>query len=277
MPLIDKKYDQLFLSDDYLTDPTLMALAWKKAHNYIRTTNWYADNFELDKSTLNLAKHCEEWVKEIGNGNLAFSPLELVPAPKTSDWVFTKDPMKPRKYPDPSSKSENEIAENSGLCIDWYPSNPEKLRLRPLAHIGIKEQSIMTLMMMCIANDVETAQGDPSTAYDNVHDNGVVSYGNRLYCQYKDGKAEHSFGATTVFSKFFSDYRTFLNRPYYFAAQEKTEISPDEEVYLLELDLMQFFDLVKRDILIENIKAIRDMQAFRASGKQDHIDKILSN
>ena len=277
MPLIDKKYDQLFLNDDYLTDPTLMALAWKKAHNYIRTTNWYADNFELDKSTLNLAKHCEEWVKEIGNGNLAFSPLELVPAPKTSDWVFTKNTVIPRKYSAPSSDSDIELTEDSRLCIDWYPSNPEKLRLRPLAHIGIKEQSIMTLMMMCIANDVETAQGDPSTAYDNVHDNGVVSYGNRLYCQYKDGKAEHSFGATTVFSKFFSDYRTFLNRPYYFAAQEKTEISPDEEVYLLELDLMQFFDLVKRDILIENIKAIRDKQAFRASGKQDHIDKILSN
>ena len=275
MPLIDKKYDQLFLNDDYLTDPTLMALAWKKAHNYIRTTNWYADNFELDKSSLNLSKHCERWVKEVKDCSLKFSPLELVPAPKTSDWVFTKDPMKPRKYPDPSSKSENEITENSGLCIDWYPSNPEKIRLRPLAHIGIKEQSIMTLLMMCIANDVETAQGDPSTAYDEVHHNGVVSYGNRLYCQYKDGEAEHSFGATTVFSKFFSDYRTFLNRPYYFAAQEKTEISPDEEVYLVELDLKQFFDLVKRDELIKKIKDIRGKQGFYAPDNQNCVNKIL--
>ncbi|MGO3344147.1 MAG: RNA-directed DNA polymerase [Marinomonas sp.] len=275
MPLIDTKYDQLFLKDQYLTDPILMALAWKKAHHYIRTTNWYADNFELDKSSLNLAKHCGEWVEEIENHNLKFSPLELVPAPKTSVWEFKNEYLSPRKYSDSFFGPDIETIEKSGLCIDWYPSDYKNLRLRPLAHIGIKEQSVMTLMMMCIANDVETAQGDPSTAYDDVHDKGVVSYGNRLYCQYKDGKAEHSFGATTVFSKFFSDYRTFLNRPYYFAAQEKTEISPDEEVYLVELDLKQFFDLVKRDVLIKKIKDIRDNQAFHASDKQDNVDIVL--
>lgn len=276
MPLIDKKYDQLFLNDDYLTDPILMALAWKKAHNYIRTTNWYADNFELDKSSLNLAKHCGEWVEDIEIHKLKFSPLELVPAPKTSVWEFKNEYLSPRKYSDSSFGPEIETIENSKLCIDWYPSDPERVRLRPLAHIGIKEQSVMTLVMMCLANDVETMQGDPSTANEDVHDKGVVSYGNRLYCKYTDDKAEHSFGATTLFSKFFTDYRTFLSRPYYFAAQEKPEISPDEEVYLVELDLKQFFDLVQRDVLKEKIRLIAKSQEFYASDKQDCVLEVLS-
>jgi hypothetical protein len=43
------KYDttNLALTDEYLTDPLLMALAWKKTHHYIRTTNLHADNLEL--------------------------------------------------------------------------------------------------------------------------------------------------------------------------------------------------------------------------------------
>ncbi|QSR34214.1 hypothetical protein CFI10_04305 [Marinobacterium iners] len=90
------------------------------------------------------------------------------------------------------------------------------LRLRPLAHIGIREQSIMTLVMMCLTNEVETKQGDPSTDYKEVHEKGVVSYGNRLYCRYEDDKAEHSYGATTTYSKYFTDYRKFLERPYHF-------------------------------------------------------------
>lgn len=36
MPVLNSKYDQLFLNDEYLTDPLLLALAWKKAHDYRR-------------------------------------------------------------------------------------------------------------------------------------------------------------------------------------------------------------------------------------------------
>ena len=38
MPRIEKRYERLALTDDYLKDPLLMALAWKKSHHYIRTT-----------------------------------------------------------------------------------------------------------------------------------------------------------------------------------------------------------------------------------------------
>ena len=74
---------------------------------------------------------------------------------------------------------------------------------------------MMTLVMMCLANEVETLQGDPTTDNKDVHKKGVVSYGNRLYCTYKEdaeGKltAEHNYGATTIYSKYFTDYRKFF-------------------------------------------------------------------
>lgn len=220
-PLYD--IQNLSLTDTHLTDPLLMALAWKRAHNYIRTTNWYADNFELDTSSLFLAKSSVEWAEEIKSIQ-QLTPLELVPAPKTYEWVFIK------------VKDADDISENQ-QCLSWQPKKPENseksdsLSLRPLAHIGIKEQTFFTLLLMCLANKVETEQGDPATEFEHVHDKGVVNYGNRLYCTYNsEGQAEHNYGATTIYSKFFIDYRKFLQRPYYFAQQHSTEKLPEEEI-----------------------------------------------
>lgn len=268
MPILNKKYDKLALNGDYLTDPLLMALAWKKAHDYIRTANWYADNFELDISSIDLPNRCNEWVDDIQD-KLELKPLELVPAPKSHPWEFVKpeDPLKIAEYkviwqPKDALKVEGGSAEKKN-------GDKDPLRLRPLAHIGIREQTIMTLVMICLANEVESKQGDPSTAYEEVHDKGVVSYGNRLYCRYEDGIAEHSYGATTTYSKYFTDYRKFLDRPYYFARNELQEKSEEEEVYLLELDLSQFFDCIKREILIEKIEALA-----RQQGANEELDKV---
>lgn len=257
MPVLEKKYDKLSLNSQYITDPLLLALAWKKAHEYIRTANWYADHFELDVSSIDLPNRCNEWAGGIKIHGLQFKNLELVPAPKSYPWEFVTpdDPMR--------------IAEFKLL---WQPKEPDKkapksfkeqeekdnsfLRLRPLAHIPIREQTIMTLVMMCLANEVETRQGDPSTDYHSVHKKGVVSYGNRLYCRYQDDKAEHSYGATTTYSKFFTDYRKFLERPYHFARKELQEKSDEQEVYLLEVDLSHFFDYIDRERLIKEIKTI---------------------
>ena len=157
MPQIDPKYDRLRLTKDYLTDRMLMALAWKKAHDYIRNTNWYADNFELDKSALNLPKLCKKWSKGIKKGSTKFDDLKLVPAPKTSQWHFipqkTWDEMLESNFDEVGSPDEE------CYCLRWEPLHLEDLKLRPLAHIGIKEQTIMTLVMMCLANEVEALQG----------------------------------------------------------------------------------------------------------------------
>tara|TARA_Y100000296_G_scaffold4869_1_gene6206 strand:+ start:4919 stop:8872 length:3954 start_codon:yes stop_codon:yes gene_type:complete len=278
MPQIDPKYDRLQLTKEYLIDPMLMALAWKKAHDYIRNTNWYADNFELDTSALNLAALCDEWAGDISSGQTDFEDLKLVPAPKTSQWHFipqkTWDEMLESNFDEVGSEGE------SCYCLRWQPLHLEDLKLRPLAHIGIKEQTIMTLVMMCLANEVEALQGDPSTDYDEAHEKRMVSYGNRLYCTYNEdseGKltAEHNYGATTIYSKYFTDYRKFLQRPYHFAARALPEKSPDEEVYLVELDLSQFFDRIDREKLFEKIRNIvRDEQDISITDK-DNVDTLF--
>lgn len=255
MTMIEKKYQKLALTDEYLTDSLLMTLAWKKSHHYVRTTNWYADNFELDLSALSLSTTVKKWCEDIKSRDLLFKELELVPAPKQYKWSFHKN------KPDTATGDE---------CLYWHPNKEEleeygqqsciepkevKLQLRPLAHIPVREQSMMTLLMMCLANDVETAQGDPATKFDRVHEKKVVNYGNRLYCRYdEEGNADHSYGATTIYSKYFSDNRLFLERPYYFAEIAKKELSDDQEIFLIELDLSKFFDLVDRVTLCEKIR-----------------------
>lgn len=275
MPVLDEKYDELSLSDRYLTDPLLLALAWKKAHDYIRTANWYADNFELDISSIDLPNRCDEWAEEI-KSHLHFSDLELVPAPKSQPWEFKKpdDPLQAPEFKlvwQPRKPDEK----NSELGKEQEDKDNDFLRLRPLAHIGIREQTIMTLVMMCLANEVETKQGDPSTDYKEVHEKGVVSYGNRLYCRYEDDKAEHSYGATTTYSKYFTDYRKFLERPYHFARKELQEKSEEQEVYLLEIDLSQFFDCIDREKLVEKIKAITRNQGSLKKLDDATINNVL--
>lgn len=280
MPQIDPKYDRLYLTDEYLTDPLLMALAWKKAHDYIRNTNWYADNFDLDKSVLNLAALCDEWTSDISTGQTKFEDLKLVPAPKTAQWHFV--PQKTSKELLEENFDEVGSPDEKCYCLRWEPSNLTDVKLRPLAHIGIKEQTIMTLVMMCLANEVEALQGDPSTEYDEAHEKQVVSYGNRLYCTYNEdseGKltAEHNYGATTIYSKYFTDYRKFLQRPYHFAAKALPEKSPDEEVYLVELDLRQFFDLIDREKLFEKIKNIVHKKQDTVIADKDAVETVFKS
>ena len=279
MPRIAKKYEQLALDDDYLSDSLLMTLAWKKSHQYIRTANWYADNFELDLSALSLLENARQWCEELQQDELTFKPLELVPAPKQHSWEFKK----------PDSGSDE--------CLEWQPSNqpldeynqkseqekkeinkPADLAfsLRPLAHMPIREQSMMTLLMMCIANQVETRQGDPNTDLELVHDKKVVSYGNRLYCRYDEqDKADHSYGGTTTYSKFFVDNRKFLERPFHFAQKARNELDEGHEVFIIELDFAKFFDLVNRKKLCELIKNVATAEA-EPSGEFKHCDKLLA-
>lgn len=268
MPVFDKDYEKLVLNDSFLTDPLLMALAWKKTHEYVRTTNWYADSFELDISTIALPSRCNEWIESL-KGKLVFKNLELVPAPKNQPWAFVKpiDPLCIAEYkliwqPKGAVYGAQKPADNNVSSEGEEDTKDNNiLTLRPLAHIAIREQTFMTLVMMCLANDIETSQGDPATDYKYVHEKGVVSYGNRLYCQYRNDKAEHSYGATTIYSKYSTDYRKFLDRPYHFARKELQEKSEEEEVYLLELDLSKFFDRVDRQVLRGKIEALIELQS----------------
>lgn len=246
--------ENIKLTNDYLTDPILMALAWKRAHNYVRSHNWYADNFELDQSTLLLQENYTNWTSYLNSEKLELTPLELVPAPKTSKWIF--------------KENENIAAEtNAFKCLVWQPEFDTEISLRPLAHIGIKEQTYFTLLISCLANTVESLQGDPTTEFDKVHEKGVVSYGNRLFCTYNnEGEAEHNYGSTTIYSKYFTDYRTFLQRPYYFAQRANIEKLSGEDVYIIELDLKRFFDNISRAVLVDKIlKITKEKQGYKCA------------
>lgn len=278
MPSIAKKYEQLVLDDDYLTDSLLMTLAWKKSHQYIRTANWYADNFELDLSALSLLESAQQWCNDLQKDDLAFKPLELVPAPKQHNWEFKKAGF---------GSKECLTWQPINEALDGYNQNADEIKkitekpadiafsLRPLAHMPIREQSMMTLLMMCIANQVESRQGDPSTELELVHEKKVVSYGNRLYCRYDEqGNAEHSYGGTTTYSKFFVDNRKFLERPFYFAKKARAELDENHEVFILDVDLAKFFDLVNRKKLCELIKTVATVEA-KTLGEVKHLNKLL--
>ncbi|MBU3017986.1 RNA-directed DNA polymerase [Paraglaciecola agarilytica] len=272
MGLLDNKYRELKLTDDYLTDPVVLAQAWKKSQQYIRSTNWYADTFELDKSTLSLRSNLESWNKELIAKDYILTELRLVPAPKSTAWEFVDVPKFPHRDVD-LLDWEFSVDALEGLNQSWQPvisddknttdENEKKpLRvvpaLRPLAHVPVKEQTYFTALMMCAANKVETLQGDSLTEFELVHSKKVVSYGNRLFCRYKDEEAKFSWGNSTVYSKYFTDYQRFLERPAHFgflALQEKVR---SETVYEIHLDLSRFFDRIKRDTLTRKMFELID-------------------
>lgn len=243
----DNENIEMTLSNKHLVDEILIAYAWKKTQTYITSTNWYADNFELKLSSLNLENtiiNIKEKVEKVGS----FDNLHLIPVPKSCKWHFQTDDNKK---------------------LNWKPIEISKQKLRPLAHISICDQTIMTMLMMGLANRAETIQGDPNTAFNEVHEKGVVSYGNRLYCQYLDDEALYNYSSSNTYSKYFTDYQKFLKRPQYFAKENIGKISPDEDLYILELDIEKFFDNVDREKLNDKIAKLNSNE------KNEHLKNIL--
>lgn len=91
MSVVSTKYQKLLPTLDYLSDPVVLAQAWKKTHTYIRSHNWYADTLELDASAFNLEKDLERLSNDLRTGTYQPEPMRLVPAPKSQDWTFVKD------------------------------------------------------------------------------------------------------------------------------------------------------------------------------------------
>ncbi|WP_207888689.1 hypothetical protein, partial [Pseudomonas sp. 30_B] len=73
---------------------------------------------------------------------------------------------------------------------DWVPiengdapsqnSSDAGQKLRPLAHVAIRDQTLATAVMMCLAEAIESHQGDTTEGdLTKLRKLGVVSYGNR--------------------------------------------------------------------------------------------------
>lgn len=242
MKLIEEKYRSLQPTIDYLTDEVVMAQAWKKTHGYIRTFNWYADTLALDVSALGIEENAKIWAKSLKDGK-ALHLLELVPAAKSESWLIDDKGWHP---------SENSEAKRS----------KGKIPLRPLAHLTIRNQTWASAAMLCLADAVESAQGDCSHKQGGAEgalDRRVYSYGNRLVCDWKTSdKAWFRWGNSETYRKFYTDYQNFLKRPIVTGRLVSEQQADEESVFIVNLDLAKFYNTIKRETLSQRLQKISE-------------------
>ncbi len=234
MSVVDARYDRLCPRGAVLQDEVVLAQAWKKTHTFIRRHNWYADVLELDASAVCLSKNLVEWSHSISSGHYSAAPAWLVPAPKNGLWCFR--------------------ATDEG---GWGPrasAGDEAPVLRPLAHIGIREQTVATAVMLCLADCIESAQGDTSLKPSEALAAGVFSYGNRLFCNWSSDhlNATFAWGNSDTYSRYFQDYQRFAERPITLATD--VEAGGEQNVFIVSLDLSAFFDNVDIDLLVQGMR-----------------------
>lgn len=233
MSVVESRYEKLCPQIEVLQDEVVLAQAWKKSHTFIRRYNWYADMLELDASAVCLSNNLAAWSDAIASGVYETSEAWLVPAPKNGLWHF---------------KSEADGG--------WQPkvSENEPTVLRPLAHIGIREQTVATAVMLCLADCLETAQGDTALSAERAAQNRVFSYGNRLFCNWSNNHtlASFSWGNSNTYSRYFQDYQKYVERP--LTSAKSAEVDDDESVFVVTLDLSAFFDNIDIKLLIQKMR-----------------------
>ena len=132
--------------------------------------------------------------------------------------------------------------------------------------MNIQDQTIATAIMLCLADCIETAQGDPAQKdYRKAQMEGVFSYGNRLFCHWekkKDGlkKARFPWGNSETYSRYFQDYRSFLERPVEMGQQ--VNLPDGDELFLVKLDLSAFYDSICLKRLVSCLQ--REYRSFQA-------------
>ena len=110
--------------------------------------------------------------------------------------------------------------------------------------------------MLCLADRVETLQGDPRRSVrDQESRKQVVSYGNRLFCDAMGGELRNRWGSAKLYRAYYQDYRAFLSRPE--VAAESIPAAEGQRVYVVHADLRQFYDRVRPDLLAEAIDRLR--------------------
>jgi len=213
----------------------VLVQAWKKASNYIRYHNWFSDTLELDRVAINLPEFISELSQKIlSKADSVNSPLRIVPAPKSQTWHVDKNDQ-------------------------WKPIQVSKIesKIRPLAHVLIQDQVIATALMLCLADRVETLQGDPRTSLDSKHIKNIVSYGNRLFCDLEEDKLFHRWGSSKLYRSFSHDYQTFITRPESKADQLASE---GKRALIFQSDLRQFYDRVSHDLLSSSIDSLKQKE-----------------
>lgn len=245
---------------DLLSQEYVLIQAWKKTASYIRYHNWYSDTLELDRAAVNLPNFLRQLRDSVQQyAQWENLPLRMVPAPKSQDWHVVDDNWRPVKVSETESK------------------------LRPLAHADLRSQVVATAIMMCLADRVETAQGDPRRPPE-IEDakSRVISYGNRLFCDSVPGGLRHRWGSSKLYRAYYQDYRSFIARPELIA----DAINPGDgkRVVIVHSDLKQFYDRVRPELLTTKLAAVlgpdRDPRFFELASrvlawswdKRDHFE-----
>lgn len=272
MSVVKEDYRELAPHGRRLADVVVLAQAWKKSHAFIRRHNWYADVLELDASTVELEAQLLRWGKEVSQDSFLPYDLHLVPAPKNAKWEFKANPI--AQSLDALLDLDIDSIGSEPVFDDWVPKPKadargvvEKLtgmsqKLRPLAHLSIRDQTLATAVMMCLAEAVETAQGDTSGKdVLTMRERGVVSYGNRLQCNWIErpnapSRAQFSWGNSRTYRQYFEDYRAFLARPRRVCAELLAQLPPRRELFVASLDIKSFFDQVDTAALLRELRLV---------------------
>lgn len=228
----------------HVQEKYVLVQAWKKTAAYIRRHNWFGDTLELDLKAVDLKNFLAGIARELDDpGRWKGKPLRLVLAPKSQDWWV------PRTDESSDTAEPNAIWQPRSLEPGRDPADVSE-RLRPLAHVDLRDQVVATALMLCLANRVETEQGDPrpSQKPDAGHsDTGLVpfmSYGNRLFCDKVAGELRHRWGASKLYRSYYQDYREFLARPQK-AAERVAGEDRTRQAFIVQVDLSRFYDRVR--------------------------------
>lgn len=226
---------------DLLREEHVLVQAWKKTVAYIRYHNWYADTLALDRAAVNLPRFIaelaerlkapEKWVSE---------PLRIVPAPKSQQWRVTGNGKRWEPVP---ARDKQKGTSKTGT------------KLRPLAHVSLRDQVAATAVMMCLADRVETLQGDPrDPVTDEETRKRVISYGNRLFCDRRNGELTHRWGSGKLYRAYYQDYRSFLSRPETVA--DGITATDGGRIVIVHSDLRQFYDRVRPELLAHKLNTL---------------------
>ena len=212
---------ELRLTIDELASEYLLVQAFKKTVSYIRYHNWFADSVELDRASADLPHFLSQLSERVKSESWQPKPLHLVMAPKAQSWEWSEDSQR------------------------WGPlGGHEPVKLRPIAHVALEDQVLATAVMLCLANRVETAQGDPRLSPLMESGRVVRSYGNRLFCDVDRplGQLKHRWASQALYRAYFQDYQTFINRTDHVA---RLEALSSDSIYLTQSDLAQFYDRIR--------------------------------
>jgi hypothetical protein len=210
---------------DTLQKEYVLVQAWKKAHDYVRGHNWYADVLELDLSNTRLPNTLRVLQDELKDHEaLKPSLARLVLAPKSTPWEIRQG--------------------------EWRPKKGKQQKIRPLAHLPIRDQTLATAFLLCMADVVETAQGSPTWPLHECRSKGMVSYGHRLLCDQENNTLHCRWGNAVYYRGYFDDYQQFIKRP---DEVVRGAFQGSSDWAIVQADLSQFYDRVRPQALFEKV------------------------